>query len=91
MNMTWDDIIEQKTNVYRGDIYRIDIELRCNFNKVLLHHMEKHDVTQIEIAKALNVSPITVYNWFNESTYPYIENIQKLKAFFDNLENESKE
>ena len=43
------------------------------------------------IAKALNVSVVTVYNWFNESTYPYVENIEKLKAFFDKLENESKE
>ena len=84
--MTWNDIIEQKVKLFKGDCHGINRELTNNFNKVLLHHIEKHNVSQMEIVRALNITPVTVHRWVINQTYPTLKNLRALKGFFETLE-----
>ena len=83
--MTWEKVIEEAKE-YRGDIYGINEKLRNHFNKVFLYFLKKHNVTQLEIAKALNKTPVTINNWAKNRVCPALQNIIELKAYFDKLD-----
>ena len=83
--MNWNQVIEQAAQ-YKGDIYGTDIEKRNHFNKVFLYFLEKHNVTQAAVAKALNKTTVTINHWAKNRTYPTLKTIMKIKAYFDNLD-----
>lgn len=44
---------------------------------------KEHEKTQLDIAKALNVTPVTVYNWERGRYEPKASQVRALALYFD--------
>lgn len=50
---------------------------------------DRHSLTQIELAKALDVSINTIIKWENEVSKPNADNRHKLQKYIKNVERSS--
>lgn len=59
-----------------------ELEQREIFSKNLNHYINKNNLTQLEIAKTINVSPQTFNTWVKGIAIPRMGKIQKLADYF---------
>lgn len=52
------------------------------FARNLQRHIKNSKNSQIEIAKAIGVSPSTITDWLKERTYPRMDKVQLLAEYF---------
>lgn len=48
----------------------------------IMRHMDEHNLSRIEFAKAINEPYSSVTDWINGKSYPRIDKIQKMADFF---------
>lgn len=48
----------------------------------LAHYINLHEINMTDLARAINMTPTTVYDWFNAKTYPRMDKIQLIADYF---------
>lgn len=62
----------KKTNIENGEV----------FSRNLQRHLKMSKTKQVDIAKAIGVSPSTITDWLKERTYPRMDKVQLLAEYF---------
>lgn len=58
-------------------------EFNAVFSKRLRYYLEKHNMTQNELAKRLNVGTTSVYNWANGIKSPRMDKVDAMCSIFN--------
>lgn len=57
-------------------------EFNAVFSKRLRHYLNKHEMTQVELAKKLGVGTTSVYNWCNGIKTPRMDKVDAMCELF---------